>query len=386
MNIVNNMDLNREGSINDMKNILNYIELNKSKTTCGMGIYVYGDPGIGKTTFVMNTLKQLDYDIIRFEINDTSHKTILNTIGKNNMSDTNVISMFGNKRKRIVIVMDEIDSVCSGDKGSISSFIKLVRPKKTKKQLNEEKSINPIVYIGNNNMEKKNKELLKNCQSIYLQPFSNETMQHLITSNIGNINSNDYPDIVKYIGSDLRKLVNIIKLYSNDFSHSIKNLSKSIVTQSPADNNKQVTQYIMSNDVKFKEHSSVMNDTDRTIIGLLWHENIADILDQFDDKDKPIAILFYKFALNNICLSDNIDRITFQKQIWQFNEMSSLIKTFYNNEIYHEAFTKRPKYNPSEVRFTKVLTKYSTEYNNYLFTQHLSFTLGMDQKDMFAFF
>ena len=38
------------------------------------------------------------------------------------------------------------------------------------------------------------------------------------------------------------------------------------------------------------------------------------------------------------------------------------------------------------MRFTKVLTKYSTEYNNYLFIQNLCFTLGMDQKDLFAFF
>ena len=81
-----------------------------------------------------------------------------------------------------------------------------------------------------------------------------------------------------------------------------------------------------------------------------------------------------------------MDRITFQKQIWQFNEMTSLLKTFYNNKLYHERFEKKPKFNPSEVRFTKVLTKYSTEYNNYLFIQNLCFTLGMDQKDLFAFF
>ena len=81
-----------------------------------------------------------------------------------------------------------------------------------------------------------------------------------------------------------------------------------------------------------------------------------------------------------------MDRITFQKQIWQFNEMTSLIKTFYNNKLYHEHFKKKPKFNPQEVRFTKVLTKYSTEYNNYLFIQNLCFTLGMDQKDLFTFF
>ena len=80
-----------------------------------------------------------------------------------------------------------------------------------------------------------------------------------------------------------------------------------------------------------------------------------------------------------------MDRITFQKQIWQFNEMTSILKTFYNNKLYHDRFEKKPFFNPSEVRFTKVLTKYSTEYNNHLFIQNLCSILGMDKKDMFAF-
>ena len=57
-----------------------------------------------------------------------------------------------------------------------------------------------------------------------------------------------------------------------------------------------------------------MNETDRTIVGLLWHENIVDCLGKIPDKK---AFPFYKEILENICFSDYIDRITFQKQIWQ---------------------------------------------------------------------
>jgi len=56
-----------------------------------------------------------------------------------------------------------------------------------------------------------------------------------------------------------------------------------------------------------------MNETDRTIVGLLWHENIIDILEKMK---KKISIPFYLKLLDNICFSDYIDRITFQKQIW----------------------------------------------------------------------
>jgi hypothetical protein len=127
-----------------------------------------------------------------------------------------------------------------------------------------------------------------------------------------------------------------------------------------------------------------MNETDRTIVGLLWHENVVDALIKLPRQEDAFA--FYKEALDNICFADYIDRITFQKQIWQFNEMSSLIKTFYNNKLYHERFNPCPKFNPSEVRFTKVLTKYSTEYNNSLFIQMMCQKFGMDKKDLFAFF
>ncbi len=126
-----------------------------------------------------------------------------------------------------------------------------------------------------------------------------------------------------------------------------------------------------------------MNETDRTIIALLWHENIIDLLNKMKFKD---SIQIYLKILDNICFSDYIDRITFQKQIWQFNEMSSLVKTFYTNYLYHENCVKKYKFNPSEVRFTKVLTKYSTEFNNSTFIQNICQQLNMDKKDLLSFF
>ena len=59
----------------------------------------------------------------------------------------------------------------------------------------------------------------------------------------------------------------------------------------------------------------------------------------------------------------------------------------YNNHLYHKKYgNKKIKFNPTDVRFTKVLTKYSTEYNNSLFIQDLCKQLNMDIKDMFSYF
>ena len=65
--------------------------------------------------------------------------------------------------------------------------------------------------------------------------------------------------------------------------------------------------------------------------------------------------------------------------------MTSLIKTLKNNKLYHDTF-RHNKIKLKEIRFTKVLTKYSTEYNNSVFIQKLCQILGMDKKDLYGLF
>ena len=76
-------------------------------------------------------------------------------------------------------------------------------------------------------------------------------------------------------------------------------------------------------------------------------------------------------------------------EIYQKNKNfeDSYVKLTQNNKLLHENIVdKKITYDPPEVRFTKVLTKYSTEYNNSLFLQNLSQELLIDKKDMTVFF
>jgi hypothetical protein len=55
--------------------------------------------------------------------------------------------------------------------------------------------------------------------------------------------------------------------------------------------------------------------------------------------------------------------------------------------MYHDYLPEnKNQYNPEEVRFTKVLTKYSTEYNNILFIYDLSQELDLDKSDLISLF
>ena len=149
--------------------ILSSFEANKNNLLFKKGIYVYGNPGSGKTMFVLDILKRMNYDVVKYDAGDIRNKSIIDDITERNMSDKNIMSLFQKDVKKIAVLMDEIDGMNNGDKGGINTLIKLIRPKKTKKQKLEELSKNPIICIGNYRIDKKIKELIKVCNVIELK-------------------------------------------------------------------------------------------------------------------------------------------------------------------------------------------------------------------------
>jgi len=376
--------LNREEQENAVKHVLTEFETNKHNYLFKKGIYVYGNPGTGKTSFVTQVLKDMDYDIVKYDAGDIRNTSVIEDITKHNMSDKNVMSMFNKKIRKIAIIMDEIDGMNNGDKGGINSLIKLIRPKKTKKQKMEEVTMNPIICIGNYRVDKKIKELMKVCNVVELKTPTQGQMLTVTQSLFHSVNDELVAKIVSYVQGDLRKVNNMYHLYRTKpdvFADDV--IDRIMQIKSYNDDTKKITHKLMRQCFPMREHNAIMNETDRTSVGLLWHENVIDAIEKIDKKK---SIPFYLAQLDNICFADYIDRITFQKQIWQFNEMSSLIKTFKNHKLYHETFSPNLARPPEEIRFTKVLTKYSTEYNNTLFIQKLCQKLAMDKKDLFGFF
>jgi len=205
-----NLLLNRNDCEKTFINSLKYFEENKEKLLTKRGIYVYGAPGCGKTYFVRNMLKKLNYDIVNYDAGDVRNKSVIETITKHNMSDKNVLSLFKKKIRKIAIIMDEIDGMNNGDKGGINSLIKLIRPKKTNKQKKENTTMIPIICIGNYHMDKKIKEMMKICTTIELKQPTKKDVKNIIGKLMPKINENLKKIINEYIQSDLRKLKSII--------------------------------------------------------------------------------------------------------------------------------------------------------------------------------
>jgi hypothetical protein len=398
-----NIDFNeifeRTEIVAKVKRLLKEFNENRHDFSIKRGIYVYGSPGCGKTEFVNQLLKDMSYDAVRYDAGDIRNKSVIETITKHNMSDQSVLSIFGKKPKRIAVVMDEIDGMNTGDKGGITSLIKLIRPKKTKKQKTEDYTMNPIICIGNYDMDKKIKEIMKVCHVIELPTPTICQMKSLIGETMPTVTYKLIEKIANFTQCDIRKFMLVYEIYTKDNTIITEETLDTIFKPKMcSENSKVIVNRLFTNNYSIAQHTSVVSETDRTIVGLLWHENVVDRIFQPHNMYTRTGGEFYETILKNICFADYIDRITFQKQIWIFNEMSSLIKTFYNNELYND-YKKRGGDNKSassycggsedgggSIRFTKVLTKYSTEYNNILFIQHMCNEMLMDKKDLIEFF
>lgn len=349
--------LQRETIKEEIKNcILSY----KKDENIKKNIYIYGDYGCGKSTFIKNIIKEIGHDIILCDNIDSRNKNYIENISNGNISNQNVLNLFSNIKKQIIIVMDDIDTI--NDKNFLTSLIKLVRPKKTKKQKLEGSSFNQIICIGNTIEDKKIKELSNGCVTFKLNTPTIKQMNELVHFLMPGINVNiDF-------GFNLKKFELLYNIYNKDKNVLTPYFFSTIRGNYLNTEVKECTKNIINHNYK----NNITNETDRNIIGLLLHENIVDVIDPKDQKQ-------YINFMKNICFSDYIDKFIFQKQIWQLNELNFNIKVLKNMYLLKNK-------NITEIRFTKILTKYSTEYNNYMFIRELCITLSLELKDVYQYF
>lgn len=287
-----NKILNRENMVDDIKKFLDYFESNKKNLSIKRGIYLYGNPGSGKTTFIKNILTEMNYDIINYDAGDIRNKSVIDTITEQNMANVNVLSLLLKKSRKIAIIMDEIDGMNNGDKGGINSLIKIIRPKKTKKQRLEDISYIPIICISNYHIDKKIKELIKVCSTFEFKSPTNNQISSIVKIMMPNIfnDVNLFLNIIKIIQNDLKKLTSIYKIYSKQPDILKNEIIINIFQQKTYnEDTKEITKKLINHQYSINDHNKIMNETDRTIVGLLWHENIVESLNKIDKK-KAISL------------------------------------------------------------------------------------------------
>ena len=217
-----------------------------------------------------------------------------------------------------------------------------------------------IMLLLNNNLKKK---IIVIDNIDYLQTTDKKILSY-ITKYIKKTKNNNYKFI--FIGTNCKdkkviELMNVISC-TMDFNKNIK-------TSYYDKNIKEIVDDFLNN-----KRENISNINDKTIISLIYHENIINYINN--------DIIYYEKFLNNICIGDYYDRISFQKQLWQFNEMTFYIKVLYNYFNYKNKNFDNTD-NNNEIIFTKILTKYSNEYSNLNFIITLCNKLNCMKEDLY---
>ena len=344
--------------------------------------FIYGENGVGKTTLIKRILlNKLDYNIHEYNLFSTKYKNITEFYNDYSKQNKSIMDIFNNNNKKGIILIDNIDLINSIDKNTITSLIKILRPKKNKKSMDNILNIQ-IIIIGNNYTDKKIKELIKICNVFKIDTPTYSEIYNIIREkfiNIDELSIKNFLNINKNINYYIIDKFN--DLYKTDNINRFVNYSTDILTNN---NVKYINYSIFKEQLHFNDDNNQINDTDKTTVSLLFHENIIDYI----STDKIISINIYKQILENFCFGDYIDRIIFQKQLWQLNEISFKIKVINNNLLFHnyiELYNIKNNIKLNNIRFTKILTKYSSEFNNYTFIINMCQAIDIDKKDLLLF-
>ncbi|KAI1428728.1 replication factor RFC1 C terminal domain-containing protein [Xylaria sp. FL1777] len=104
----------------------------------GMGgeraIILSGPPGIGKTTAAHLAAKLEGYDVIESNASDTRSKKLVESGVSEVMNNTSLHGFFAGdgkkidkEKKRIVLIMDEVDGMSAGDRGGVAALAKFCK-------------------------------------------------------------------------------------------------------------------------------------------------------------------------------------------------------------------------------------------------------------------
>jgi hypothetical protein len=347
------------------------------------GVYIYGPCGSGKTAFVTSLLNKAGYDGIFIDASDDRETALFDSMQGKKNANRNVVQMMQGRCRKLVLVVDELDGLSRSDVPKINTIARLVQKMQTqntapkpgrKRPLPLEWGTSfPIICIGGDNSDKKTHVLRNNCVSLFFPSPTAEKMIQLVE--LYTSNEAEKRDAVAFVGVNLHKFMTWARL-----QHRVAPLA------SPGFNISyvQVIRSLLRAPMDWNQHSSMIPESDRATIGLIWHENLPDALSQL-----PQMLDKYMQLLESLAFADILDQAKFVHQAWVLDEMAMFLKIIHTQYQLHQWRTKHnvdASLVPIVVRYTKVITQYSMEKQNTGFWQKMCETLRLDKRDLLCLF
>jgi replication factor C subunit 1 len=339
-------------------------------------LFLYGPPGCGKTSLAYIILNKYKYDIIELNASELRNRKNIKDKLMDILTKKNVLSMFKHTTTENAIIMDEIDGLTTGERGTLTELIKIMFPKKNEIYSNPNnyryKNYNPFICISNS-IDKKINEIKRKSVFVHVKNPTQSQLEKM-TKKILDKEKKKYDtkiitEIVEKSQLDIRRLLTLLEYIFNskNFKYSYvkcKKLLENIDNKNIEENTYDVITNLTHN---YNFNKIVDSFDNKHLSSMIIYENFINLISNKhksiteEDKYKQILEIYKNFSN-----SDSIEYTIHMNQNWElyiyYCLHTCIIPLYRISEIKKCSFKKTTSLN-----FSTLLNKTSLEYLNLKF-------------------
>lgn len=283
---------------------------------------VTGNHGVGKTVVVDVIMKEFGYDLIPINFESLDLEKNVRYAIKKMVKSSNIYDMMcDEKKKKVAIVIDEIESITSSNDKKLLS---------TLQKMNDHEWLCPIIFISNNQHNKLLSEIKKNSFEVKLwPPFDSDMKRILKTITINekiNIKSDKVIDrIIDHSQGDIRRLINTLQDIEGTFGNKL--ITEQVIEKYCEYSNRKdvdIDLYKATNTIlyQYKDINNCLRyyETEKVLLPLMVHQNyVASVLMNINDNKDQYEII--KKVGESLSTGDVVENYIYGDQSWEMQEI-----------------------------------------------------------------
>lgn len=342
-------------------------------------LFLYGPPGIGKTTLAHAALEVAGYRVVEWNASQHRHKAAVEESLVPLLNSRNVADFFRPEGPRnLGLVLDEIDGMSVGDKGGLVELQRILK---------DYSGDNAIICISNEWMEKKFQPFSKICQAFEVTKPSQRDVYALIEAQFvpakrpnKEVLMSLTQDLLAIHSGDIRKILQSVREVRDDLSsgrltpRDIKQTIETGLIEAHALGSNRihrsetiktaVGQLLRGELDMFAEVS--LNNNDLNLAGLHLHESLPTWIRRYVGNTAK-GYETYRQAFQTIVSSDRLDYYTFFFQHWTLFPLTYQAKLQAVNQRLFGPNVEitATDWKDENMEYTAVLSKQSMLYNQF---------------------